>query len=112
MNDVRFVRGIERGEYLNTDVQNLIKLKPLPAKVVTQCFAVDVLSGDERQVIDFAEFENSKNVWLVQRRRYFRFLAKALHTPLVRGHVPREDLEGDGTIEPRIFSEVDFTHPA
>ncbi len=77
-----------------------------------QCFAVDEFGGYVSQVGYFAGFVDGENVWLVERRRDFRFLTKALHASFISDDVGRQDLQGDDAIEPRISREVNLAHTA
>src|ERR1043165_691932 len=88
MNDARLVCGIERSQHLNSDVENLAEFE-LFVQAVSQCLAIDELSGQKRQSFHFTKLKHGEDVWLIQRRGDFRLLTKALHTPLVSRDLER-----------------------
>ena len=65
MNDVRFVRSIERCQHLNTDIEYVAELWSFPLQVISQCLAVNEFSGQESQSVHFTKLEDRKYVGMV-----------------------------------------------
>src|ERR1041384_89304 len=112
MDDAGFVRRIECGQHLNTNVEDLRELESLAMNEVSQRLAVDEFSGEKRQSIDFTKLKNRQNIRLVQRRRDFCFLSEALHASLVLRDVRRKHFQRNCAIESRVAREINFAHAA
>src|SRR5277367_424639 len=56
--------------------------------------------------------ENRKNIWMIQCRRRARFLHKALQPIRIRRVRPRQNLDGDDAIQPRVPRPIHFSHPS
>ena len=74
--------------------------------------AVDVFHDDELKTVAFTDVVNSGDIRMIQRGRRAGFTLEALHPIRVPCQVPRENLERDGPIEPRVAREINLTHAA
>ena len=79
---------------------------------VAQCFAVDVLGGDEVFGIDLVDFVDGENVWMVERGSCLGFLDKSTHAiaGLIVDHVGGQDFQCDFAIEFGVVGEINLTH--
>ena len=74
--------------------------------------AVQVFHGDERLAILFTNVVNRADVGMVEGRGGLRFTSETLQCLAVSGHVFREKLQGDKTVEASVLGFVHNTHPA
>ena len=74
--------------------------------------AVDKLHGNEVSALAFTNLVNVRDVRVVECGRGRRLLLEAAHPILVSGHVRRENLQRHFAMEPRIFRQINLTHPA
>ena len=73
-------------------------------------FAFDELRGNESRILGCSDFVNRQDVRMIQRRRSFRFLDKALETVLIRGKTLRKDLDRNHAVQLGIKREINLAH--
>src|SRR6266542_7005984 len=113
MDDAGCVRGRERGANLHCNVERLRQQESVSAEqAFAQGGSIDKLRNNEMPAVDFTDFVDGKNVWMVKRRRSLCFLAEPVHPLLIAGNFFRKNLQGNFAIEPGVLCEIDFAHPA
>ena len=111
VNDAGLVSRLQRRGYLRGDVEHFTDCHPRVGHVFSQSFAVDELRDDEVTPVDLANFIDRDDVGMIERRGGLRLLLES--TQLVRIVVEGswEQLERHFTVEFRVQSQIDFTHP-
>jgi hypothetical protein len=79
---------------------------------VFQGHAVQILHSNEGLPTLLADVIDGADVRMVQSGSSLRFALEAAERLRVFGHVIRQELERDKTVQPRVFTLVDDTHPA
>src|SRR5262245_19962195 len=112
MDDPGLVRGGERGGDLRRNVECGGRREPVAIQPLTKCLAVNELGDDVMRSIRLADLENREDVRMVERGGGASLLLEAAHASGVPAELGGEQLERDLATELRIFSQVDFAHPA
>src|SRR5207253_5689276 len=73
---------------------------------ILECFAFNEFEYEKPGVTGFFEIVNGSDVWVVQRREYFRFTLEPAHPILVPAELVRKNLDRDLTLELRIASAI------
>ena len=77
VDDALFVSGVERISDFRSQVQHLFKLQGLARNAVLQRRTLQILHGNERLPVRFADIMNGANVGMIQRRGCLRLSLKA-----------------------------------
>ena len=98
---------------LRRDLDHLRDLqRPLPDQGIERP-SFDELHGDERQpVIRLADVVHDADVRMVQRRRGLGLRQEPLPPPRIARHLSRQELDRRLAVEPRVFRQEHFPHPA
>ena len=73
---------------------------------------LQILHGDERLPVLFANVINRANVGVIQRGRRLRFTLEAAQGLRIAGNLIGQELQCDKTVQPRIFRLEDDAHTA
>ena len=79
---------------------------------LSKACAFDQLHREIELTILFAKVVNRNNVWMIQLRRSFRFVAKSLAINRIRNSARTDQFQSDGAIQPNMSSPIDDTHSA
>src|SRR5215510_10147582 len=79
---------------------------------MAHCFPFDELGHNEAPPLDFADFIDSDDVRMVERRGRARFLLEAPHTFGVARELGGQQLDRNLAAQSSIVREPDFAHPA
>ncbi len=112
VDDAVGVRRIECVRRLNRKIEQRIEVDLLIRDEVLQRLAVEVLHGDERLAIGFANVVDGADTRMIQRGRRLRLALKSRQCLLVFRHGLRQELQCDETAQPRVLGFIDDTHPA
>ena len=108
----RAVRGIERIRELDRDPQDVLEWQRAAQQPVGQRLARQILHHQELDAVLLADVVQRADVRVRQARDRAGFAPKAFLAPGVIGDARRQDLDRDGSIEPRVARFVDFAHAA
>ncbi len=111
MNDPFCVSGIERVRNRDGQRKNQLGFHRSPSDAMLQRHAVQKLHGDERFAVLFPNVINRADVWVVQCGRGLSLALKAGECLRFTGNLLRQELESDETMQPRVLSLIDNTHP-
>ncbi len=112
MQDALAVRAVERIRDLAGALERLGKRQRPAGEPVGQRLAVEPLHDEEVDAVLVADVVQGADVRVVQRRDGARLTLEA-RAPLRRGRrLLAQDLDGDGTIEPRVPGVVHLSHAA
>src|SRR5262245_8197457 len=96
--------------YFRDEHCRLIRCKRLVSNQLREVSPVDIIHGEEWQLIELADFMQPHNVRVPQPRGRFRFSLKTVNL-LWTGKPPREDhFYGHDAIERNLASAVDNAH--
>ena len=82
------------------------------ADQVLQSVTVEVLHGDERLAVLFANVVDGADVGMVEGGRGLGLTPETLQSLAVLGHVFGQELESHKAMQPGVLGLVDDTHPA
>src|SRR5215469_16710077 len=68
VNESLSVRGLQGAGDLNPDVQSVVKAHRAAVDALLEGLAFQILHGDERTAIVFADIVNRADLWMIQRR--------------------------------------------
>jgi hypothetical protein len=105
-------RGAVERSTLYRDRQCLCGRQRTLRQPVRQRLAVEQLHDEERRAVVLADVVQRTDVRVGQLRDRARFAIEARAELRVRGQRGRQDLDGDGPVEPRVAGLVDFAHAA
>src|SRR5207253_7058471 len=74
--------------------------------------AVNELGCDVMSALRLPDLVNGDDVRMIERRGGLGFLDKAAHAIFVLCELGGQEFECDFTVEPVVFGEVNFAHPA
>jgi hypothetical protein len=113
VNNSLFVRGRQPARDLLRVVDSLARGRERTiAQAVAQRFAFEQLGNDIRRAVGLANVVNRKNVGMVQRGRRARFLREPLQALGIGRERRGQNLDRDGTVQPRVAGTIDFAHAA
>jgi hypothetical protein len=105
------VSGFERHGHLEHDAERFIELEWTTPETVTQSFALDVFGGDVVAAGGFTDFENGKNVRMIEREDRARFLFEPPQSALGSSEFLWLDFERAlAAVLFGVFGEQDFAH--
>jgi hypothetical protein len=112
MDNASFVGSFKAIGNLQSQVEERFQRQRSSTHPGLQCLAFQKFHGDEGLAILLADVVNRANVWVVQRGRGLGLLLKAGQSLRVAGQFVGQKLHGYETMQTRVFSFVDDTHPA
>ncbi len=104
--------GVQRIGHLHSETQHGVSSDWATSNTILQRLAFEVLHGDERSAVLLADIVDRADMWMVQRRCGLGFTLEATERIGIGGEVLRNELERNGTMQPRIFGFVDDAHAA
>jgi hypothetical protein len=110
MNDPLAVGGIESVSGLNCQPQQYVRLQRLSGDAVFESCAAQKLHGYKSLPVLITDVVNRADVGMIQCRCGLGFSLKAGESLWVSGNFRRQELEGNETMQPRVFSFVNHTH--
>src|SRR5208283_1135285 len=112
MNDAVGVGGIEGIGNFDCQPKQGFEIQRSPTNTELQGQAIQKLHGDESLAVLLADVVDRANVGVVQSGRGLGFALKTSEGPRVMGDRVGQELEGDKTMQARVFCLVDHTHSA
>src|SRR5262245_53692587 len=77
-----------------------------------QRLSINELGDDEMTPFNLPDLINSEDVRMVEGRSGARFLLKSQHSLAIMSEFLRQQFERDLAPEPRVFCQVNLSHPA
>ncbi len=102
----------ERIGNLNRQFQHFVERKRLARNAVLHRFTVEKLHSNELLAVLLADVVNGADVRVIQRRSGLRFAAETLQSTGIVEHFGRQEFQTHRTMEPRVLSFIDNTHPS
>src|SRR5215469_13177128 len=112
MNNSSGVRGVECVGDLDAEIEQTLEFQGTAACQFAKGLAVQILHHDKRPTFMLADFVDSADVRMIQRRSGPRLAAKTFEGCLVPGDFVRQELECDKPAEMSVFSLINNTHAA
>jgi hypothetical protein len=106
MRSIQGIRDFDRKR------EKRIHLKRPAGNAVLECHSLEIFHHDERLAIVLADFVDSADVWMIERRSCSRFPAKSLKGLPVRRYTLGKKLESDEASELGVFRLINNAHPA
>ena len=106
------VRLVERVGDLDPEAQRLVERERALAQAVAERFALEELHDEVLGLALASHVVQRADVRMRQLGNRLGLALEALAGLGRRGQVRRQDLDGDGPLEPRVLSPVDFPHAA
>jgi hypothetical protein len=75
-------------------------------------FAFEILQHEVVDAVLMADVEQRANARVAERGDRARFTIEAISQPRIGSERRRQDLDGDGAIEPRVTGAIDLAHAA
>src|SRR5439155_6954883 len=104
--------GIQSIGNFDSERQHHLDVKWFAGDPVLQCHAVQKLHGNESLTIFLADVVNRANILMIQSRRRLRLALETGEGLRVSSDLPRQELESDEAMQPRVLGLVDDAHPA
>jgi hypothetical protein len=112
VDDPLAVRLVERIGDLTGDVERLFDRQRTFVEPLAQRFPVEVLHHQVRRAVSVADVVEGADVRVVQRGDALRLAIEPRLELGIVGQPSRQDLDGDGALEPRVAGLVDLAHAA
>ena len=112
MRDAALLRRRHRVGDLNPDAQQAIERHPAARQRLAQRLAVHEFHREEQPSAELLDRVDRDDTWMIQRGDGLRLALEALARHGIAGEDLRQDLEGDAPIQPRVFRDEHFAHPA
>src|SRR5215831_18737416 len=110
MNDSLAMGRVQRISNLDAKRQNHLRIERAPRDTLFQSHPFQQLHGNERLAVLFADVVNGADVRVIEGGSSLGFALKAGERLGIAGYLIGEELEGNKTVKPSIFSLVDHAH--
>ena len=112
VDDARAVRRVERVGHLDAHIQHRVQAQRAPTEAILQRRALQVLHGDERSPVLFADVVDGADVGVVERRCGAGLALKTAQRLGITRQFSRDELERNGTVQAQILGLVHHAHAA
>ena len=110
MHDALLVRRRQSPRHLQPVFNRLADRKRAIPQTLAQRLTFQQFGDHVGRALLVPDIEDRKNVGMIERSCGSRFLGEALHAVLIRRERCRQDFDGHGAIQPRIFGAIHFAH--
>ena len=106
------VRRVQDVGDFNRKPKKRIKIQRAAGNLICQGYAVDIFHDDEGSSLGLVNLVDGTDVRMIQCGRSLRLALEASHRLRIVGNFFRQELDGHKTVQARVLSLVDHSHPA